>query len=63
MRCGKGATVTAEQSDAPLWSQNMPPQFSKLTTDSKSSAANQIFSICPAVAEICPASVFFSAQR
>ena len=24
----KGATVTAEQSDAPLWSQNLPPQLS-----------------------------------
>ncbi|WP_303035065.1 hypothetical protein [uncultured Duncaniella sp.] len=24
----KGATVTAEQSDAPLWSQNSPPQLS-----------------------------------
>ena len=24
----KGATVTAEQSEAPLWSQNLPPQLS-----------------------------------
>ena len=24
----KGATVTAEQSDAPLWSQDLPPQLS-----------------------------------
>lgn len=63
MRRDMGATITAKQSNASLWSQNMPPQLSKLTTGSKSSAANQIFSICPAVAEICPASVFFSAQR
>ena len=24
----KGATVTAEQSDVPLWSRNLPPQLS-----------------------------------
>jgi len=30
-------TVTAEQSDAPLWSQNLPPQLSQQSVVQKSS--------------------------